>query len=160
MKTRTRFLIVIILGLLLNGCITREKCMERYPPESSVKDSISRSDSVFVIRDTVIIPGETVTVRLNIPCPEVNMEKVFKKNGTTARLIIKDGVATCQAENDSLTHIIEKQNRTIKEYRNRKEKEVQPPIIIKETPWYFWFLLGIACCVSFYLGNRFKIFGK
>lgn len=150
---------VIVLALVgLSSCITREKCMERYPPEVSVTDSVFRSDSTMVIRDTVTVPGETVTVRLNIPCPEANMEKVFKKNGTTARLVIKDGVATCEAKTDSLTRIIENLTRTIKEGRNTKRKEVTPPTIIKETPNSFWFLLGLACAVSFYLGNRLKIF--
>lgn len=150
-------ILAIILGLQLSSCVTRERCMEKFPPSVSISDSTSRSDSTIVIRDTVTIPGETVTVRLNIPCPDVNMEKVFKKNGTTARLIIKDGVASCVAENDSLKVVTEKLTRTIKELRSRKEKEVTPPIIIKEVPWYYWILFGIACAASFWLGRKIKL---
>ena len=150
---RIKTYILMFLGALcfLTSCVTRQRCLEKFPPSVVSADSVFRSDSTFVIRDTVTIPGETVIVRLDVPCPDVDLEKTFKKNGTTAKLTIKNGVATCEAIADSLERIIEIQNRTIKEGRHQKRRE-----IVTEfkwyLPWWFWPIIIAA----FFMGFKIK----
>ena len=52
---------VLFLALLfLTSCITEKKCWKRYPPRVVVKDSIVYKVKEIIIRDTLVIYGDTV----------------------------------------------------------------------------------------------------
>lgn len=64
----------IILALLLSSCITQKKCLERFPPQSSI-------DSIYIekLKEVpVYMPGDTVNIEVPINCPDQDV--VFMEN--------------------------------------------------------------------------------
>lgn len=92
------FLIITLVGLY--SCVTRERCLERFPPEKE-----SRTDSSYVEKDmpvdTIIeLPGDTVFIHIENPCDSNGRLRPFsyRQGGTRANLsLISDG-NTIQAE--------------------------------------------------------------
>jgi len=63
--------LALIVMLVALSCVTKSKCLQRYPPSSDTLKTVLIKDSI-IIRDTTIfvtIPGETVIDSVIIPCP-------------------------------------------------------------------------------------------
>ena len=72
MLVKIKIVLCVFLGVFLaSSCVTRSRCLKRFPPATdsiyTVKDSI-----VTIYRDTIIyihLPGEIQTDSVIIPCP-------------------------------------------------------------------------------------------
>lgn len=126
----------LLLLILFNSCITREKCLERFPPQSF--DSVSTDRELTNCVDTVYYPGNFVEIGDDIPCPELEYHKTETKKWLTVKVDISKGKIVTTCKEDSLIRIIEKQKETIR--TNKSRVVVMPPQIVKETP-----LIGRAC---------------
>ena len=148
------FLLVLII--LNSGCITQRKCNERYPP--SVSDSTYVRDTFIMIVDTVVVPGETVTIRDTVPCPELNFSKTVKKNHVTAKVVIKNGKIDFECKADSLEALLN----TIRKERvtTRTRSSVSKPVIELKSYWYdvYFFrpfsILALLILAGLYLFNK------
>jgi|GEM_PF-2108568 len=107
------YLLAIILVTLMisifSGCITREKCMQRFPPEITNKDS-SHSETIISYRDTSIFyPADTSAwVKAIAECDSLgnvrltNLQKEFGRR-SEAMVSIKDNVLTAKCKIDSMS---------------------------------------------------------
>lgn len=116
----------------LTSCITRQKCEERFPSESTtteIKDSL--------IRDTIYVPYEELSFDTASPCPEnVVYRKEVKRGRLTGVVEINEGKLRFACKEDSLQIIIEKNERQIKTLEKRPGyvREVEKPL-----PWKYEF---------------------
>ena len=77
MKNRIA-LFCLILVILSSSCVTRRKCLQKFPP-TTTRDSIY----VETIKEVpVLIPGDTVKVEIPINCPDQDLVNI-----ETSRLI-------------------------------------------------------------------------
>ena len=126
--------ILIILVVILQSCITQEKCNERFPPQ--VKEI---RETTYVKRDSVI-PGAIIRDTLTLESIQYLKDvKIIKDTTGRAELrLYKDAygrlIAECQAKDIDITWF-EKQ---IKDYTEKintvKEKYI---------PAWVWIFLGI-----------------
>lgn len=71
--------LIFLLPLFLIGCITQEKCLERYPPEIIQKDS-SFSEVTTVVKDTTIYePADTSAwVKALLECDSLGQIRIIE----------------------------------------------------------------------------------
>lgn len=155
---RLKYIIILLLGLCcLSSCVTRERCLEKYPPSVTETDSTWSKDSIHIVHDTIIKPGKPVRVEVPIPCPDIYIEKEVKKNGTRAKIVVERGFVECECEADSLIQVITEMNRVKETGRSKSRSEVHTKFV-KFIPWWVWFLWGLSVAAVLYIGNRFRIF--
>lgn len=153
-----KYLYLILLILIISGCVSQKKCLQKFPPQETIiiKDSIVIKDTTIysdiIMYDTIL--GDTVMVYkkiqskgkiLNIEplcidkslarsCAWVNDNKLFLE------LIQKDTVIKRILKKAK----IEKQ-RLREFYQSKYEKEV---IKVKYIPKFykftFWFFIGLC----------------
>jgi len=75
MQRQVSYIIILLVLVALAGssCATQRRCSRKFPPHSDTIKIVHVRDSI-VLRDTnfyIMLPGETVTDSVMIPCPEV-----------------------------------------------------------------------------------------
>ncbi len=148
--------LILLLPVLLASCVTRERCLEKFPPSITSTDSTFIKDSTWVTHDTVIVPGKPVRVEVPIPCPDFYVEKEVKRNGTRAKIVVERGFAECECEADSLMQVITNLTRTKETARSKNRSEVHTKYV-RYIPWWVWWLWGASVFGAIYLGARFKL---
>lgn len=149
-----RILLFSLFLLLFAGCISRQKCADRYPPVLSQKDS-----TIIIIKTHTInvpIQGEIVTLTDALPCPDYFKE--VKNGNIKASISIKKGLLKVECKTDSLNKVISYkdsliQNISIKtlvhtEYKYNDYWYLKPLI------WYFIISLLAICLLLVY--NKVK----
>lgn len=87
MKSKTGIIAILILMVVMTeGCVTRKKCMRRYPlvTESS---HVEKTRDSLVYRDTTIyvpVQGEIVRDSINVPCPPALPSTTLRMTPDTA----------------------------------------------------------------------------
>ncbi len=133
--------LIYFLPLLFASCITRQKCLDRFPPETVIKDSIHVKDTTIIERDTIWLPGEKVELHDTLPCPGIVFHKTFRSNNVSGTVHIENSKISVKCETDSLREIIEKQKQIIETYQLHSSKEQ-----FIEKDWYIpWWIIGLLC---------------
>lgn len=75
MQRQVSYIIILLVLVALAGssCATQRRCSRKFPPHSDTIKIVHVRDSI-VLRDTnfyIMLPGETVTDSVMIPCPEI-----------------------------------------------------------------------------------------
>ena len=145
---------ILLFSLLLTGCISRQKCADRYPPLVSQKDSTI----IIVQTHTINVPiqGETIILTDTLPCPDYFKE--VKSGVIKASVSIKKGLLKVECKTDSLNKVISYkdsliQNISVKtlvhtEYKYKNYWYLRPLI------WYFIISLIVICLLLVY--NKVK----
>lgn len=126
-------IVYIFLFISLIGCVTQERCAERFPPRSSTNDTTITIIKDSIRHDTVYIPGMELVFGADIPCPDAVFHKTETKGHLTGSVNIKKGKVTFKCAADSLQAIIEVKDRIITTLQSRNETVVTPPIPL---PWW------------------------
>lgn len=143
-----RIFLFIITACLITGCVTQQKCAERFPPQVIEKDNTKTVIRDTVIHDTVKVAGELLLWHDSIPCPDVKYSKSVTKGGITSTVKIIKGKLKTECKSDSLQKIIETQIKTIDTYREKANTEIKEKIVYKEY-WHdpfchYWTLFTIV----------------
>jgi hypothetical protein len=132
-------LLLAALSLLIagfSGCKpSLEVCNRHYPPQ--IRDSIAYVELTKLDTSYFIIPGDTIQLRVPIPCPDFNASAGTGKN--KVQVIIKDNylTANCISKEDSIRIVTACQE---KEKQNQRTIEVKVPIY-KAPTWSWWSLM-------------------
>lgn len=141
-ETRAKFYFIGIIAtvvtlfiLLFGGCVTLEKCNAKFPPQ--IKDSISYREITKFDTSYLIVPGDTVQLKVPIPCPDFTGSASSGKG--KVQVIIKDHylTANCTSKEDSIRIVKACQE---KEKMNQKTIEVKVPTY-KAPAWAWWSLM-------------------
>lgn len=148
---------LLTIGLLLltfASCVTQKRCFEKFPPQVITKDSVVLKDTTIYVKKLIVIPGDTVTLRDSIPCPDVQYHKVITSPSgrTQAKVDIDKGKLTVDCQVDSLNKVIDSLKVTLqqKESYHSQTQVVEKPVY--KTPvwvWIFFGLLGVAGLLFF-----------
>ena len=137
--------LIIILIIALAGCTA-----SRVPAPSVTiitKDSIVEKEVIRYRTDTTIIPGDTIKLQVAIPCPDLVYHKKVENGNTSLVLDIKDGLLTADCQTDSLLHIVDSLQETIKERQSWHSSNETKTLVntvekIKyKIPKWCWYLL-------------------
>lgn len=113
---------------------------------TEIKDSTHTETVIQYHSDTVHIPGDTVSVTVQIPCPDVKLNEKKTTGKTTAKISVKDGMLRVDCMTDSLTHVIDSLQERItntKSFKNEKITIYQPvEVVKKKIPWWVWLLIA------------------
>lgn len=135
------FALLILTGLFLliiifSSCKpSLETCNKLYPPHE--KDSISYVEVTKFDTSYLVIPGDTVQLKVPIPCPDFTGSASSGKG--KVQVIIKDHylTANCTSKEDSIRIVKACQE---KEKMNKKTIEVKVPVY-KAPTWSWWSLM-------------------
>lgn len=138
------FFISLIIGF--SSCITQKRCLQKFPPHITTKDSIVIKDSTIYRDTTITIPGDSVQIHDSIPCPDVLYHKEAKsKTGrTTAVIDINKGKLTVNCKTDSLQHRIDSLQtkiRSLEKYHTEVKMIPGAERIKYKVPLWCWVLL-------------------
>lgn len=140
-----------MLGLA--SCVTQKRCFEKFPPQIITKDSVILKDTTIYVKQTIVIPGDSVLITDSIPCPDVEYHKEAKSSSgkTTAKVDISKGKLTVDCKVDSLNKIIDslKVQLQTKETYHAETKLVEKPV--EKTPAWVWFVFG-GVILAFIIG--------
>jgi len=154
MKNTLWFLFACIV---LSGCITKEKCNQRFPPISTVHDSIVIKDTTIIVHDTVTIEGNEVILFGEVPCPELSFSNSATNKGLTATVSIAKGKVKVICKQDSLQAIIETKDRQIETYRTIKDNKVTTKTEFYNhwyDPFCRWYTLITLTLITIYVAVR------
>lgn len=160
-------LLCLLLGVLfLSSCITQEKCLEKFPPQQTVRvDSVYKEKIEYVKRDTTIyVKGETVFLHSFVNCDSLGKAQMKKSTVIGGRISasaeIVDGNLNVICNEDSLFAVIAELNDKIHTITKEKKELIKETRILKNhEPTTF----DIICyCLSsalvlFILFKRLKI---
>lgn len=134
----------LIIALLLTSCVTRQKCFDRFPPETKTIVTTVIKDSIVTRVDSVLVPYRHIVFTDDSPCPElVTYHGSIKKNGLVSTVIIKDGKLTSKCEADSLLSVIEVKDCYITTLKTELSNKVTEVVKFKER-WYNPYSLYIS----------------
>lgn len=150
--------IIAILLLGLASCVTQKRCFEKFPPQIITKDSVILKDTTIYVKQTIVIPGDSVLIKDSIPCPDVEYHKEARSSTgkTTARVDISKGQLTVDCKVDSLTKIIDSLQVKLqtKETYHSEIQVVEKPV--KKTSAWVWFVFG-GIILAFIIGLTIKL---
>lgn len=151
-------IIIAILLLGMASCVTQKRCFEKFPPQIITKDSVILKDTTIYVKQTIVIPGDSVLIKDSIPCPDVEYHKEAKSPSgkTTAKVDISKGRLTVDCKVDSLNKIIDslKVQLQTKETYHQETKLVEKPV--EKTPMWVWFVFG-GVILAFIIGLLIKL---
>lgn len=132
-----------ILILSLGACSTSKIGS----PSVITRDSIVERQVISYKRDTTIIPGDTILLRVGIPCPDMVYHNSLQKGNAHLVVNIKNGQLTADCHTDSLLHIVDSLRETLIEKQAWHSTERR--VIITNTvtkikyrvPTWCWYLL-------------------
>ncbi len=134
------FYIVLLIGLLAS-------CSKRLTPGvNTVIKEVITVDTVYVPKDSLIIlPGDSVYLVDEIPCPELDYfkEKTSKSGKVKTTVTISKGTLTVDCKTDSLQARIKWLEAQVKQV---SVKEITTTITLppkRFIPKWVWWLLGI-----------------
>ena len=141
-------LLLAAIGLLIagfSGCVTLEKCNAKFPPV--IKDSISYVEKTKLDTSYILLPGDTVQLKVAIPCPDFNA--TANTGHGKVQVIIKDHylTANCTSKEDSLRIVTACQE---KEKMNQKTIEVKVPVF--KAPTWAWISVMLNLLVMGLIG--------
>lgn len=157
MKQLINWTLFVMTIFVLNGCITQQKCNDRYPAQIIIKDSTS----IKIVEKTytVTIPSESVFIHDSIPCPYFEYKKEVKHNNVTAKVVISKGKLTVECKSDSLEKLLHTKDSIITNFHS----EVKIP---KEVPafkehWYlkpllWWFIISLLFIIVYLIFSKIK----
>jgi hypothetical protein len=131
-----------------------------------IESSTTRIDTLYVYRtDTVTIHDTTVyktdfnvdslLAILNAPIPTNKVLSSNTNRGVTTKLIVRDGKLVCEAQIDSLQHVIDSVRSSVVNVTNNviKKVEVKKPDswFEKLQKWFFWVV--IALCLGYIIAK-------
>jgi len=147
--------------IVLSGCVTQQKCHEKFPPASAVKDSVHVRDSVAITYVPYIIPKDSIIFHDSVPCGDFYLDVEKKHNNITASLHIEAGKVTFKCLEDSLRAMLEQRDRTIASYESQKHDTVTDNAA-NNSKWYDpycrWITLFIIVGIVVWLGWKIKSF--
>lgn len=135
--------LIISVGVLLQSCITQQKCNDRYPPLTK--------DSVYVVEswcyDTVLVPMpyEELSFDTSGVVPNsLEFHHKQKKGHLTQTLDIKNGVIKQDCQEEAYQDTVMALRKNIREFKLLSS--VSKPIVAYKTEWYdmlfrWWFLI-------------------
>jgi hypothetical protein len=119
---KTTMFTLAILMLLFSGCITKEKCYNRFPPQT-IETVTTTIEVKETFKDTIIyqtLPGEIV-----ILVDTVIQEKDGKINSKLSRLETTLAWSTAQIRNNLLFHELHQKDTTLEFRLNDAIREVE-----------------------------------
>lgn len=144
-------LLILATFLVLVGCISQKKCLQRYPPSVSVTDSIFIKDTMWVEKDTIVFEKDSVVIVDSIWCKGdtvyLKSNNVSSGNRTTASASVTNNKLTVKCSSDSLSRVIDGLTVKVREIARSKVRVdvVDRPVeVIKfRIPKWVWLLLLI-----------------
>lgn len=138
MKMRNILSLILIWFSVFTGCITRERCLEKYPPE--VKESQTLTEKI-ILKDTIIYkPGEAVGLSVNLDSlcdlavAEALKSKTINGDHLQGSINVRNGRVYFKCKEDSLLAV----NATLKskytELSKTKLTVVEKQVF--KTHWY------------------------
>lgn len=128
------------LVVLLFGCVTQQKCLEKFPPQVTTIEHTH--DSIVTVIDTVLVPFQELVFDTASPCPpQVDYNRTVTRSGLTTSVTIKDGKLSVKCTADSLQAIVNAQ----REYITKTIRETLKPadISVRGTWYYIWRALAL-----------------
>ncbi len=130
----TRITGLLLLIVFLSGCITREKCNNKFPP--TLSDSIRTWITSRCEYDTVFVPYQELVFDTTGVIPDnIIFHKEIKENHLTGTIDIKGGQLKFKCAEDSLRAVIEYMAKDFNMYQMRVETR---SILIRDNWFYFW----------------------
>ena len=154
-------LLFLLLLVSFSGCITRQRCLKRYPPVEPVETFV-RHDTISVVKDSLILlSADSGLIRALLECREgkvaiKQIEQIKPGKKVVPFLYLRDNVITTGARIDSSSVYFawkETHTRDIRVQVKTIEKSV-----IKVTGfqnfmiwsgWIAWFILIILIGIAF-----------
>lgn len=145
-------LLILATFLVLVGCMSQKKCLERYPPSVEVTDSIYIKDTMWIEKDTIVFEKDSVVIIDSVWCKG---DTVYLKsnsvsssgNRTTASASVSNNKLTVKCSSDSLSKVIDGLTVKVREIARSKIRVdvVDRPVeVIKfRIPRWVWLLLLI-----------------
>jgi hypothetical protein len=163
-----RIVLFLLLAIAFSSCVTRKKCMTRFPPEVKIvtKDSVVYREKITV-RDTTItvkLPADTIEVSVPVEV-QVKVDPVtVESKCAKASAWIKDGKLNIRlTTKDAEIQIHIDSARTEATYWKERYNTDQKTITVKEkvVPGIYraslWICVGLVLAIIGYLSLR-KLF--
>lgn len=134
-------ILLLSISLLLFGCVTQQRCLEKFPPQVTTIEHTH--DSIVTVIDTVLVPFQELSFDTTSPCPpQVVFNRTVTRSGLTTSVSIKDGKLSVKCTADSLQAIVNAQ----KEYITKTIRETLKPIeiTVKDRWYYIWRALALT----------------
>lgn len=140
-------ILLLSLCVLLFGCVTQERCLEKFPPQVTTIEHTH--DSIVTVRDTVLVPFQELVFDTVSPCPpQVVYNRTVTLSGLTTSVSIKDGKLSVKCTADSLQAIVNAQ----REYMTKTIRSTVKPIEIPvRDSWYYFFRAGFWILLMLFL---------
>lgn len=148
---RAVFLSILATFFLLEGCITQKRCLSKFPPVTGVTDSIYVRDSVWVEKDTVKVPADTLVLVDSVWCDNdtVVITRIDSVGGsrTSVERRLENNLLKTSVYAEALEKEVDGLKREIRELVRERELvrviEVVEEVPKRFIPKWVWVLIGL-----------------
>jgi hypothetical protein len=144
----------VLLALLLSGCVTQRKCLEKYPPVTSEQKSDSTVQKErYTSQDTTITtPGGEINIDPKLETEQGNRPnykptiQTYTDGKVTLTIAAAGDKLSIQCKADSLQLLVTKYKQELQTESNQKEIVYKTQVVEKEVTvevpyvpaWYRW----------------------
>lgn len=145
----------LLLGLLIVALAVACKPKQVVTNQTQVKDSIVERVVEKLVNVPFAIPGDTVTITQQIPCPDAVFSSAVSGQRANIKVDVKNGVITataiCNELRDSLK-VAQLQVQNLRQRIANQSTVKEVPYKVKEPyiPRWVWWLLGINIALVLY----------
>ena len=139
-------LLSLIVSILLTGCITQQRCLDKFPP----KETNVTTNWISYVCDSFpfYLPANELTFDTSGIFPDnIVFHKTQKKGRLTQSISVSNGKVTFKCAEDSLKAIIEYQAKVLHE----NKRETITTIVPVRDAWYIFFRSGFWIILSLLL---------
>lgn len=159
-------LFLIAVPVFLTGCITQQKCNDRFPPVVSVKDSIVYKDSIVEREKLITIPADSSWYEALLECDSLGQVKIKSLHTELGKRIeasiaIKNNVLIGKCVADSALIVATWNERHSTTNSTKTETKIKE-VVRKVGPWYVepligWFVLSLLYIIYRLIRSRLPI---
>lgn len=146
MKNIFSIFVVLVLILIVGGCTTQRRCLQKYPPQV-----VTEHTREVVIRDSIIkgaIITDTLIIKELEKMPIYQYVYKYDTSGKAMMRFYKDAYGRIIAECQSKDQMVQQIRETIKDTEKQVIVKVEK---VKVFPWYLFVVIGILVSAVGYL---------
>ncbi|MDE3185275.1 MAG: hypothetical protein KGM16_17825 [Bacteroidota bacterium] len=148
---------LLFISLLFMAASCSRKLVPQ-APQVIIKDSVVVRTETRYHSDTIHLPGDTLQIITQVPCPDAVFDKTIKKGRTTLSANMFKGVLTINCHEDSLQAVIDSLMEVThfqEDWHNKETIVTQTVTVTKpKVPKWCWWLMGLNVL---YIGIRVLI---
>lgn len=148
-----RTLLFLMTVMILSSCITKQRCMEKFPPEIISKDSISTFEKIKYKDTTIWVPADSSWLKALLKCDSTGNVYIAElagykagKNVQAPKIVVRDNYIEVRCRVDSMAVYARMKDRFF--YREQTSSTIQT--VHKSSNLKYW-LIGIGILFSVFL---------